>query len=143
MFELRPYSRKNSVAFFDPFEEMERIWFSPEKDKNVLSTFRTDVKEEDDAFVLMSDLPGVKKEDISLSINGDTLTLKAERKSEREESKGKYIRTERSFGTYTRQFDVTGIDVDNIKAKYNDGVLTLTLPKKAPEAPAERQLMIE
>ncbi len=143
MFELRPYTGKNETAYFDPFDAMERIWFSPEREKKSIAMFGTDVREEDDAYILTSDLPGVNKDDIDVSINGNTLTLKAERKSQSEEKKGKYIHSERSFGVYTRTFDITGIDADNIKAKYADGVLTMTLPKKMPELPSQKKLQIE
>lgn len=90
-----------------------------------------------------SELPGFNKEDISVDISGNSLTLKAEHKAENEEKKeGKYIRRERSYGSYERSFDITGIDSDKITADYKNGILIMVLPKKQPEAPASKKLTI-
>ena len=70
-------------------------------------------------------------------------TMTAEHKAETEESKkGKYIRRERSYGSYERTFDIAGIDTENITADYKNGILTMVLPKKKPQAPASRKLTI-
>ena len=90
-------------------------------------------------------LPGFKKEDIKLSVNGDTLTIKAERHSdfEDQDKKSGYLRCERSYGSYSRSFDVTGVDVSQISASYTDGVLRIRLPKQAPKQPDDRTIVIE
>lgn len=151
MFELRPYNRKSHVANYNPFREMEDF------EKNFfenpfgfftdgsLSEFKTDISDAGDSFVLETDLPGFAKEDIKLDINGDTLTIRAERHLEHEEKdkKNKYIRCERSYGSYSREFDISMIKADEIKAKYNNGVLKLTLPKKENIVPNSRHLEIE
>ena len=62
---------------------------------------------------------------------------------EKKENRGKYIRVERSYGKYSRQFDVSAVDTDKIKAKYDNGVLRLTLPKKQTDTPESRRLDIE
>ena len=95
--------------------------------------------------MIEADLPGFAKGDIHLDIDGNLLTIKAERHSEHEEKdkKHKYIRCERSYGSYCRQFDVSGVDTDGIKAKYEDGVLKLTLPKKPEIAEKGKHLEIE
>lgn len=153
MFELRPY-RKNEVqhpAYYDPFremEEMERRFFRDPFamfDGRELSMFKTDISDRGDAYLLEADLPGFDKKDIRLDLSGDTLTIRAERHSESEqkEHKDKYLRVERCTGTYSRAFDVSLIDTANIKAKYEDGVLKLTLPKKAKTVPEQRTLEIE
>ena len=80
---------------------------------------------------------------MKLELDGDTLTIKAERHSEHEDKKEKYIRCERAYGSYSRSFDVTGINADAITAAYDNGVLTLTLPKRTPEVPAARQIEIQ
>ena len=107
--------------------------------------FRTDITDEGDFYKLEADLPGFNKEDIHLDINGDMLTLSAERHSESEDKDkhGKYLRCERSYGSYSRSFDLSDVKAEEIKAKYNNGVLTLTLPKKAQETPASKRLQIE
>ena len=73
------------------------------------------------------------KKDIHLDVNGDTLTIHAERKAEQEEKddKNNYVRCERSFGSYSRQFDLSSVDADHMKATYDNGVLKLEMPKKA------------
>ena len=149
MFEMRPYSRKNN-SIYNPFREMEEF----EKSffgspfgffDGVMDAFKTDVKDEGDRYELEADLPGFDKKDIHLDINGDTLTVRAERHSEHEEKdkKGKYVRCERSYGSYSRDFDLSGVKADEIKAKYENGVLKLTMPKKTEALPESKHLEIE
>ncbi len=151
MFELRPYTRRNTVSYYNPFREMEEFekkffsdpFFTSGNDS--LAEFKTDIKDDGDSYLLEADLPGFAKEDIKLDIDGDCLTISAERHSEHEEKdkKGKYVRCERSYGSYSRSFDVSGINTDEIKAKYDNGVLKLTMPKKEKVLPASRRLEIE
>lgn len=142
MFEIIPFDYHTSRSSYDPFrhfEELERQMFS-----NPVSNFRADVMTKDDSFVIEAELPGFKKEDISLDIEDDILTIKATRQNEEssEDEKRKFIRRERYYGSYSRSFDVSNIDTASIKAEYNDGILTLELPKKAPEKPKTRHLDI-
>ena len=115
---LVPYARKNhTVSNFNPFhdfDELERAFFSD----NALSEFKTDIQEDGDNFVLEADLPGFKKEDIHVDVADDRLTVTAERHSnfEDKDKKNKYVRCERSYGTYARSFDISGIDAKAIKA---------------------------
>ena len=146
MFELRPY-RNHDIRAWNPFSEMdklERAFFGNNYfGGTALAEFRTDITDEGDHYELKADLPGFNKEDVKLELDGDTLTIKAERHSEHEDKKEKYIRCERAYGSYSRSFDVTGINADAITAAYDNGVLTLTLPKRAPEVPAARQIEIQ
>lgn len=150
MFELRPYSRKNN-SLYNPFREMDELenrLFSNRFgffDSTSLDEFKTDIKDEGDHYVLEADLPGFEKKDIHLDINNDILTVSAERHSEHEEKdkKGKYVRCERSYGSYSRQFDLSGVKADEIGAKYENGVLKLTMPKKTAEEPKTHHLEIE
>lgn len=142
MFELMPFGYRRVSAYnpFRDFEEMSRSFW----DNNNVSAFRTDITEKDGQYILEADLPGFKKEDISVDIDKDCLTITAEHKSEeKEENADTYIRRERFYGSYTRSFNVKGIDTEAITAAYNDGVLTLTMPKKEPEVPAARRLEIK
>ena len=142
MFELMPFGYRRVSAYnpFRDFEEMSRSFW----DNNNVSAFRTDITEKDGKYVLEADLPGFKKEDISVDIDKDCLTITAEHKSEeKEENADSYIRRERYYGSYIRSFNVKGIDTEAITAAYNDGVLTLTMPKKEPEVPAARRLEIK
>ena len=149
MFELRPYTRRNTPATRDPFAELEREFFGMNpygffRDTG-LGEFRTDLKDTGDSYVLEADLPGFDKKDIEIEMNGDTLTITAERHSEHEEEdkKKNYIRCERSYGSYQRAFDISGVEADKIGAKYENGVLTLTMPKKTKTLPETKKLVIE
>lgn len=151
MFDLKPYERQNHVSSYHPFHDMdafERNFFSNPFgffDSRALSEFKTDITDNGGEYVLESDLPGFKKEDIGLEIDGDILTIRAERHSEHEDTdkKNQYVRCERSYGLYSRQFDVSGIDTENIKAKYDNGVLTLTLPKRTESSSSPKHVEIE
>lgn len=141
---LVPYVRRNLSAF-DPFrelDELERAFFG--RDNSKLSQFSTDIRDNGSEFLLEADLPGVKKEDIKLDLSDNILTISAERHSEYEEKdkKGSYVRVERSYGSYQRSFDTTGIDVDKIDAEFKDGVLKLTMPKLVEQKPEPRRLEI-
>ena len=144
MFELIPFDHHmRHVSAFDPFramDEMERSFFG---DQSVVSAFRTDVSDTGDAYKLEAELPGFKKEDINIDIENDCLTISAERKEEDDEKKANYVKRERYYGSFSRSFDVSGIDVDRIEASYTDGILTLNMPKIVETAPPTRRLEIK
>ena len=75
-------------------------------------------------------MPGVRKEDIKLDLRDDILTVSIDRKEEVNEDKGNYIRRERRYGSLSRSFYVDNIKAEDVKAKYTDGILTVTLPKE-------------
>ena len=145
MFELIPFDRRNHrVSVYDPFrafDEMERAFFGSQQ-PSVLS-FRTDVTDTGESYKLEAELPGFKKEDIKIDIENDCLTISAERREEKDEKRPNFVKRERLYGSSSRSFDVSGIDVDKISAGYADGVLTLELPKKVETAPASRRLEIQ
>lgn len=143
MFEIMPYGHRRVVAY-NPFRELEEMSRSFWNDTN-LNAFRTDITEEDGVYTLTAELPGFKKEDISIDIDKDCLTIAAERKdeSEDEDKERNYVRRERFYGSYSRSFNVKGIDTEAINASYADGILTLTMPSKTPETPPTRRLEIQ
>ena len=146
MFELMPFARGGRISAYDPFralEDFERAFFSDSR-LGSRSFTGTDVVDNGASYSLITDLPGFKKEDISIDISGETLTLKAERHSDYEDrdKKDGYVRVERSFGSYQRSFDISGIAADKITAKYEDGVLTVDLPKQEKKEPETRKLEI-
>ena len=146
MFELRPYRNNNHMTTYDPFRDMEaleRAFFGNRDFLGDVGTFKTDIQDKGDHYLLEADLPGMKKEDIAIDIDGDNLTIKAERRNEHEEKDKSYVRCERSYGSYARSFDISGVKAEGIKASYNDGVLSLTLPKKDGEVSGGRRLAIE
>ena len=136
MFELRPYRNNNHMTTYDPFRDMEaleRAFFGNRDFLGDVGTFKTDIQDKGDHYLLEADLPGMKKEDIAIDIDGDNLTIKAERRNEHEEKDKSYVRCERSYGSYQRAFDISGVEVANISAQYNDGVLKLNMPKKSAD----------
>ncbi len=143
MFELTPFVKRNNAAVYDPFrlfDEMERNFFKGSS----IGEFRADIRDTGDAYELEADLPGVKKEDIQVELDNNYLTISAERHAEKDEKdkKGNYVRRERTYGSYSRSFDVTGVQTDQITAEYTDGVLKLRLPKKQESLPTTRRLEI-
>lgn len=90
----------------------------------------TDISESDSSVTLTIELPGVRSQDVTVSLENDVLTIKAEKQRESVESTNRVRRVERNFGTFERRFNVAkGIDVDGIEASQTDGVLTVVLPK--------------
>ena len=137
MYGITPFTSTN---LFDAFDDFDRHFFADRMPNMV----RADIREEKDKYVLESELPGFSKEDIAIDIINGNLVLKAERRSSDEEKdkNGKYIRRERSYGSYSRSFDLSGIDSDHISARYKDGILTLDLPKKQQTVPESKRLAI-
>ncbi len=145
MFELIPFTHTHNMDPYRPFrdlDELERSFFSG---GNTLGGFKTDIKDTGDAIVLEADLPGVKKEDIHIDIDGSYLSITAQRSTSREDkdSAGNYLRCERSYGSFSRSFDISGIKSEDISAAYENGVLTLTMPKREKTVPASRRLEIQ
>ena len=97
------------------------------------------------AAALEAELPGFQKDEIKISVESDTLTLSAVHKEKTEEEKAKdgtYLRRERSTSSYEQKLDISNVDTSKLHAVYENGVLTLTMPKKQPAAPVSRQLEI-
>lgn len=133
--------------FNDSFDAAMRHFFSPaqlEGTQMPALKMRVDVTESDNAYKVKADIPGVKKEDISVRIDGNVVQIDAEAKREKEE-KGegdKVLRSERYYGAVSRSFSLADdVDEDKVEAKYADGVLSLTLPKKA--APASKKIAVQ
>src|SRR5215471_20336003 len=126
---------------FDPFDDVMRRLFKPvrwETEAQPLQ-IKVDVEENDKAYAVKAEIPGVKKEDIHVQIDGNQVSISAESKQEKDvKENGKVIRSERYYGSMYRSFAL-GQDVDSgaANAKYADGVLQLTLPKK-PSAAARK-----
>jgi HSP20 family protein len=102
---------------------------------------KVDVVESGDAFTVEAEVPGLKKEDIQVTFWDRVLTIGGERKHEDEKTDKNYFQHERTYGKFKRSFKLgTEVDVDKISAAYQDGVLTLTLPKS--EAAKPRQIEV-
>lgn len=136
---LTPFERR-SYDLFNAFHDFEDDFFKG----NQISSCKTDIKDEGDKYILESELPGFNKEDIKLDLNGDRLTITAQRDTSNEEKdkNGNYIRRERSSCSYQRSFNISECDTTGIDAEYKNGVLFVTLPKKKETVPAARRLEI-
>lgn len=116
----------------EPFDDLFRGFFRPVRMDRELPQFKMDVKEDDKAYTVHADLPGVRKEDIHITLDGYNVVIAAESHSESEKKEGeKILRRERSYGKVTRSFSLAAdVDEATASAKYRDGVLELVLPKK-------------
>lgn len=137
-----------NITRFDPFEELARFRplgdfddffkgfrlrpLGPLGDVDMEPRIKVDVSEADAAYSVKAEIPGVKKDDIHVAIEGNQVSIEAEVRKEKEEKKGeKVVRSERYFGKQSRSFTLGhDIDAGKAEAKYSDGVLELKLPKK-------------
>jgi HSP20 family protein len=154
--------RQAALARRDPFElldaleeEMARFWRSPwrlgpwmfGRPRHPAApapwTPRLDVFEKDGSLVVKAELPGIKREDIRVTLEGNDLTIRGERKEEHEVKEEAYYRAERSYGSFYRRlslpFETTA---EQITASYSDGVLEITVPRPAEEKPKARQIAV-
>jgi HSP20 family protein len=139
------------VTRFDPFNELVDDLFKGflvrplafEGRGDAVLRMKVDVAERNGAYVVTADIPGVKKEDIQVTIDGTEVTLSAEVKREKEVAKDeRVLHSERLYGRLSRSFSLPQeVDEARAEAKYRDGVLELTLPKKA--AAARKQIAIQ
>ena len=139
-----------NITRWDPFDDVDelfkgfflrpmRLESAPEQPVRI----RMDVKEDEKAYTIHAEIPGVKKEDISVAIDGNQVSISAEVKSQKEDKQGeKVLRSERYYGRVYRAFSLAqDVDQEGAKAKYESGVLELVLPKRA--ASASRKLTVQ
>jgi HSP20 family protein len=126
-----------NITRFDPLDDLFRGFFVRAVDLNgpgqqVPSSIKMDVKEQGDDYLVHAELPGVRKEDIHVIVDGNQVSISAEVKQEKEVKEGeRVLRSERYFGKVSRSFQL-GQEIDDAKAsaRFNEGVLELTLPKR-------------
>jgi HSP20 family protein len=104
---------------------------------------KVDIRETDDLYLLDADLPGISKDQISLDIDDDRLTISVHQNEQKEDNQENFIRRERFDRTLTRSFGLSNVDQDNIRANLENGVLHIELPKKEPQKPKTRQINID
>lgn len=124
-------------------DEMNRLFNayfaqSPEKGEDMVWHPFVDISESDDGITVTAEVPGMKKEDIKVSIQDNVLTLSGEKKQEKEDKDRNYHRIEGAFGVFERSFSLpVAVRPDKVKAAYKDGILTITLPKSEEAKPKE------
>jgi HSP20 family protein len=134
------------IAPWRPFRELEEwerrfddlfggpLWRLPVDERGWMPA--VDVFEKEDKFVVKAELPGIKEEDIHVSVVGDTLSIKGEKKTETEVKEEDYYRCERSYGNFYRSIPLpSNVDANRIEASFEHGVLEVTLPKSAKIKP--------
>jgi HSP20 family protein len=103
-----------------------------------------DVAEDDKAYEITAELPGMEEKDIALTVSGDTLSITGEKSDEKEEQKKDYYLSERRYGSFERSFRLPdGVDADKIEATFKKGVLTVTLPKRPEAQKPEKKITVK
>ncbi len=106
-----------------------------------LSVPAADIIENEKEFLIKAEIPGMDQEDIAISIDGNCLTIKGEKKAETEEKGEKYLRREMSYGSFSRSFTINNeIKADEIKAGYKNGILEITIPKEEKVKPKKIEI---
>lgn len=146
---LVPFNKRTPIArhyrdFFEPskffedfFEDIPSFFF----DKSV--PMKVDIKDNEKEYVLEAELPGIDKKDINIELNDNRLTISVNKEEANESNEENYIRKERRSSSFVRSFAVDNIAEDSIKAKFENGLLTLVLPKKEVSAPSGKKIDIQ
>ncbi|MEW9096062.1 MAG: heat shock protein Hsp18 [Clostridiaceae bacterium] len=132
MLNMIPFRRNNlnkGEDYFAPFfgKIIDDDFFSSINYMN--ESFRVDLKETDENYLVEADLPGTKREDIDIDFNNNYLVVSAKRDESSEDKKEDYVRRERHYGEFRRSFHIDNVDEDKISASFSDGILKITLPK--------------
>lgn len=129
----------NGLDFFDDaFDSLFKPMFYEEK----FNTMKTDIKERENSYVMDVEIPGFDKKDVNISLKDGYLTITAEKKEEDNGKKENYVRRERST-SLSRSYYVGDVDKDDVKAKYENGVLTVEIPKEKPALPESHNIAID
>ena len=147
MYSMVPYRNRREVTrpmMNDLFNDRFFRHFFDMGDMVGSAGFRVDVREQEDAYLLEAELPGVKPEDVSLTTEDDVLTIAADINMEKKEDRSGYLYSERRTGHMERRFSLEGIRQEEITASSQNGILTVKLPKSQPEpAKAARRIEIQ
>lgn len=131
-----PFRQMRELLAWDPFQQMSEILPVAESLKSFTPDF--EVKSTDDAFIFKADLPGIKEQDLDVSITGNRLTVSGKREAEKEDKGDTFYTYERSYGSFSRSFTLPDdVQADQCHAELKEGVLTLHLPK-SPELQAKK-----
>ncbi|UPK42564.1 Hsp20/alpha crystallin family protein [Paenibacillus pabuli] len=147
MFDLIPFRKRNEDLFghmLKSFNDMvESPFLSPFG--TGLQPFRTDIREEENKYLVEAELPGIAKEDIDIQVEGNELIIRAKRNemTEQKDDTNRIIRQERRSGEFIRRFYVEHIDKENIKARLENGLLKLDIPKLPGQDHGRKSIQID
>ncbi|MFL0250124.1 heat shock protein Hsp18 [Clostridium neuense] len=135
MFGMVPYRKYNGniQRNEDYFNKFFQSFFSDDTFEPVIfknNNFNVDVKEDENQYTVEADLPGIKKEDITLEYQNNYLTISAKRNNATEDKTSSYVKKERSHGEFKRTFYIDNVDENSVNASFKDGVLNISIPKK-------------
>lgn len=138
---LVPFNTRRGLNSFEPFfGSMMKPFLS---DFDMTSIMKVDVSENEKEYLMKVEVPGVNQEDLDIIVDDNTLTITAKRSEEKSEETNNYIRRERHSGTTTRSFNLNGVDENSIDASFDNGILTLTLPKLKESKPTHRRIELK
>lgn len=137
---------RGTLSLF-PTDLLETFW----RDTDLLAPFgrsdlspRVDVVENENAILVTAELPGVKADEVELTVEGDTLTLRGEKKEEHEEKEKNHHRVERRYGSFSRSIHLpSSVDPEKVVARSKDGVLTIEIPKREDAKPRNIRIDVE
>jgi HSP20 family protein len=148
---LIPFSRRSDESFLSLQREMNRLFDDALRGLPAISGVEKvaalapsmDVKETDKAIEVQTELPGVDQKDLDVTYANGVLTIKGEKKAEKDEKKAGYHLSERSYGSFYRSVQIDEVDADKIAATFDKGVLTVTLPKLASAQATTKKVEIK
>ena len=126
----------------DVFDDVFGSFFKPMFYEEKFNTMKTDIKENENSYVMDIEIPGFEKKDIGISLENGYLTISAKKEEKQDGKKENYLRRERNYSC-SRSYYVGDVDKDKVKAKYENGVLVVEIPKEQPELPAKHNIEIE
>ena len=146
----------NTITRWEPFrglstlhDQMNRLFedtlYRGRSDESALTTWApaVDIYETENALVVKADLPDVNEKDLDIQVENNILTIRGERKFERDVKEDNYLRVERAYGSFSRSFSLGNtVNTEAIKAEYHDGVLTLTIPKREEAKPKQIKVSV-
>jgi HSP20 family protein len=143
-FKNRPVEQNFNNLMDDFFAGFPSIYKEDIAKGNFKNPVPVNIKETENSYLLEVVAPGLEKEDFKIQLDKNLLTIEAEKKAENEQSSEKYLRTEYRFNAFKRSFTVDEkIDIENIDAKYVNGILTLNLPKQAEVKASTKNITIQ
>jgi len=150
MFGLSPYRKNRGIMRpsdffdFDSFSSFIDSFFNTDFFPQIqnVGQMKVDIKENDKEYILEAEIPGVNKDEITVEVKDDMLTISVQRDERIEETKENYIRRERRYGSQSRSFYLDNVRAEDIKASFNNGILTISLPKKKIKSNNSRKIDI-